>query len=85
MCRNPKLWIALAVGAGMLALVGPSWAAVAPLLLAVACPLMMIVMMGGIAGMGRRRRAGADDGVDESSEVALLRAEVAELRQRVTH
>lgn len=84
MCRNPKLWIALAVGAAVLALVGPSWAAVAPLLLAAACPVMMIVMMGGIAGMGRRRRAGAD-GVDEGSEVARLRAEVAELRQRVTH
>lgn len=85
MCRNPKLWIALAVGAAVLALVGPSWAAVAPLLLAAACPLMMIVMMGGVAGMGRRHRADAGDGVDEGSEVARLRAEVADLRQRVTH
>ena len=84
MCRNPKLWIALAVGAAVLALAGASWAAMAPLLLAAACPLMMIGMVGGMAGVGRRRRAGADDDLDDGSEVGRLRAEVADLRQRVT-
>ena len=81
MCRSPKLWIALVVGALALAMVSPNIGAVVPFLLIAACPLMMVVMMGGMAGMARRRDGA--DGDHEETEVARLRAEVAELRQRV--
>ena len=81
MCRNPKLWIALAVVATIVAVTAPSLGAVLPILLVAACPLSMLVMAGGMAGMARR---GRDDSTDaDPGEVAGLRAEVAELRQHV--
>lgn len=83
MCRSPKLWIALAVGALALAAVSPNLGAVVPFLLVATCPLMMIAMMGGMAGMARRRHGADAD--QEDTEVGRLRAEVAELRQRVNN
>lgn len=86
MCRNRKLWMVLGVVAVAGAIVADV-SAVLPVLLVAACPLMMLVMMvGGIAGTGRGRR---DDEAApkqaDAAEVARLRAEVAELRQRADH
>lgn len=81
MCRSRNLWSALAVAGIAVAVVAPSLGAVVPVLLVAACPLMMLVMMGGMAGMARHRGTAMPE---EDSEVARLRAEVAELRQRVT-
>lgn len=81
MCRSPKLWIALGVAAVVIAVAAPSHSAVVPILLVAACPLMMLVMMG---GMARGNRGSTPDNA-EASEVARLRAEVAELRHRAGH
>jgi hypothetical protein len=78
MCRNPKLWIALAVVAAIVVLTGPNLGALLPVLLIAACPLSMLLMAGGMAGMARRGRD--DTGDVDDGEVARLRAEVAELR-----
>lgn len=80
MCRSPKLWIALAVAAVVVAFAAPNVGAALPVLLVAACPLSMLLMAGGMAGMTRRdrdntRHRGAD-------EVAHLRAEVAERREQ---
>lgn len=78
MCRNPKLWIALAAVAVIVAAAAPNLGALLPILLVAACPLSMLVMAG-MAGMARR---GRDDTTEtDPGEVARLRAEVAELRQ----
>lgn len=77
MCRNQKLWIALAAVAVIVVIAAPNLGSVLPILLIAACPLSMLLMAGGMTGMARRRRG--DDA--EDSEVARLRAEVAELRQ----
>ena len=79
MCRNPKPWIAFGAAAVVVAIAVPSWGSVLPVLLVAACPLMMLLMAGGMAGMARR---GRDDTVSaDEHEVARLRAEVAQLRQ----
>jgi hypothetical protein len=81
MCRNPKLWIAVGVAAVAVAIAAPNLGGVLPILLVAACPLMMLVMMGGMAGMARGNRS--DDptsAASASEEVARLRAEVDELR-----
>ena len=78
MCRNPKLWIALAVVAAIVVVTGPSLGALLPILLIAACPLSMLLMAGGMAGRARR---GSDETADpDVDEVTRLRAEVAELR-----
>ena len=81
MCRSPKLWIALGVAAAVVAVVAPNPGAVLPLLLVAACPLSMLAMMGGMAGMARTKR---DDNTTptDADELARLRAEVADLRER---
>jgi len=81
MCRNPRLWIALGVVAIVVAIAAPNVGAVLPILLVAACPVMMLVMMGGMAGMARGK--GTDDttsSAGDAEEVARLRAEVDELR-----
>jgi len=87
MSRNPKLWIALGVLASVVAvaaIAGANVVALLPLLLVLACPVGMVVMMGGMAGMGRGKRAAKDEEPVaepiDSDEVARLRAEVAQLR-----
>jgi hypothetical protein len=84
MCRSPKLWIAVGLAAIALAVASPNLGAVLPLLLVAACPVSMLLMMGGLAGMGRGKRNAATNGAAEGDdEVVALRAEVAELRDRV--
>lgn len=76
LCRNPKVLILIALVAVGALVWGPSPSALLPLLLVLACPLGMLLMAGGMAGMGRRGRTNPND----EDEVARLRAEVAELR-----
>jgi hypothetical protein len=82
MCRNPKLWIALGAVAVVILVAAPSVGAVLPILLVAACPLSMLLMAGGMARMAGRGRGNAEDAATaDSSELARLRGEVAELRQ----
>lgn len=83
MCRNPRMWIGLGVVAIIVAIAAPSAGAVLPILLVAACPLMMLAMMGGMAGMARGN--GTDDttsAAGDTDEVDRLRAEIDELRAR---
>lgn len=80
MCRNPKAWLAAGAVAVVLAVTTSSLTALLPLLLLAACPLSMLLMAGGMAGMARK---GRDAGSAEDDELARLRAEVADLRQHV--
>lgn len=83
MCRNPRLWIALGVVAIAVAIAAPNVGAVLPILLVAACPLMMLVMMGGTAGMARGNGTNeTTSAAGDADEVARLRAEVDELRAR---
>lgn len=84
MCRNPKLWIALGAVAVVILVAAPtSVGALLPILLVAACPLSMLLMAGGMARMAGRGRGKAEDAaIADSSELARLRGEVAELRQR---
>ena len=80
MCRK-NMWVALAVAAVLAIAVSPGTGAIWSFLVIAACPLMMLVAGTGILGLGRRDRAGSSAPGD--NEVAALRAEVAELRERV--
>jgi hypothetical protein len=80
LCRNPRILIVVALVAVGVLVWGPSPSAVLPLLLLLACPLGMVLMAGGMAGMARR--GGTNPSGD--AEVARLRAEVAELRANHT-
>jgi len=82
-CRNPKLWIVLGIATVAVVIAAPSLGAVLPLLLVAACPLAMLVMMGGMAGMARGKPGGTTSTPPaDPEEMARLRAEVAELRER---
>jgi len=55
-CLNPKVLIALAAAAVAVVVLAPNLIAGAfPLLLALVCPLSMLVMMGGMARMGTKK------------------------------
>jgi hypothetical protein len=55
-CLNPKVLIALAAAAVAVVVLAPNLIAGAfPLLLALVCPLSMLVMMGGMARMGTNK------------------------------
>jgi hypothetical protein len=83
MCRNPRMWIGLGVVAVIVAITAPNVGAVLPILLVAACPLMMLVMMGGMAGMARGKgRDATSSSTSDVDEVARLRAEIDELRAR---
>jgi hypothetical protein len=82
MCRSPKLWIALGVAAIVVAIAAPDPGAVLPTLLIAACPLSMLVMMGGMAGMARNKRDENNTTPTDADELTQLRAEVADLRER---
>ncbi len=68
MCRNWKMWIGFAAAAAVVALFAPNPVGVLPILLVAACPLMMLVMAGGMAGMARsgQARHPADNAGDEN-------------------
>ena len=55
-----------------------------PVLLLLACPLMMIFMMRGMGGMnhGSNSQHNADDKPDPAKRIAALEAEVAALRSQ---
>ena len=76
MC-NKRIWIAIGVAAAIALATSSGTAAIWSFLVIAACPLMMLAF--GRALMPRRRRRPVDD----QTEVARLRAEVAELRARV--
>ncbi len=80
MCRNWKLWIGLAAGAAVVALFAPGIGAVLPILLVAACPVMMLVMAGGMAGMTSNRQEGAPNGAlpHDRHEVDSPPAEIGE-------
>lgn len=82
MFRSPKLWVALGAAGVVLMLAGVNLGTVLPILLIAACPLSMVLMMGGMAGMGRGKDDDAATPSGNDDEVARLRAEVADLRQR---
>ena len=83
MCRNPRMWIGLGVVAVIVAITAPNVGALLPILLVAACPLMMLVMMGGMAGMARgKERDATSSSTGDADEVARLRAEIDELRAR---
>ncbi len=83
MCRSLKLWIALGAAAIVVLIAAPNSAGILPFLLVAACPLSMLVMMGGMAGMARGRHDTHTNGPErDADEVARLRAEVAEWRER---
>lgn len=64
-------------------IVAPNSAGILPFLLVAACPLSMLVMMGGMAGVARGRHDTDTNGPErDADEVAQLRAELAELRER---
>lgn len=83
MYRNPKLWLILGIAAVAVAIAAPNPLAVLPILLVAACPLSMMLMMGGMAGMGRAKPSDEPSPQPgDADEVARLRTEVAELRDR---
>jgi hypothetical protein len=85
MYRNPKLWIVLGVAAVAIAIAAPNPVALLPILLIAVCPLAMMLMMGGMAGIGRAKPSDeASPQPADPDEVARLRAEVAELRDRAS-
>lgn len=85
MCTK-RMWLAIGAAAAIAVLVTPGPGVVGSFALLAACPLMMLAMT---AGLTRRRRPGTRGlGPDataptDASELAALRAEVAELRSRV--
>jgi hypothetical protein len=84
MCFNRKVLAGLAVGAVVLiAVFGWGGARVVPALLVLACPISMIAMMAGMRGGTRdSNESDAPTAPASPDEVARLRAEIAELRQR---
>jgi drug/metabolite transporter (DMT)-like permease len=79
MCRNWKLWAAIAVVVAGVALFAPGgFGAVAPVLLVAACPLAMVLMGVGMIGGGRLVGRGGDDPDRDTDEVREPRAEAGE-------
>lgn len=83
MCFNRKMIVGLCVAAVALLVVrGRSGVGFLPVLIALACPLSMLAMFGGMAAKHGTGAHGADTAakITDPNEVAQLRAEVAELR-----
>lgn len=83
MCLNKKVVAGLVAAAIAIYLIAPgSVGAALPLLLIAACPLSMLFMMRAMSGNRTPHTAESDPAGSSTSEdeVALLRAEVAELR-----
>ena len=86
MCLNRKVIGGLAAAALAVLLFAPSaFGRVLPVLVAVACPLGMLLMMRGATGACQRKegeagQAAAGSTPDAAAEIARLRREVEELR-----
>jgi choline-glycine betaine transporter len=78
MC-NKRMWVAIGVAAVIALATSSGLAAVGSFLIIGACPLMMLLMGSALMAPMRSRRRPSDD----ETEVARLRAEVADLRERV--
>ncbi|MGH9119885.1 MAG: DUF2933 domain-containing protein [Acidimicrobiales bacterium] len=92
MCLNRKVLLGVGVVAlGVLLFARDSLGSALPLLLVAACPLSMVLMMGGMSraqgrqcGTGGARPSAITRGPVDQDEVAALRAELAKLRALVT-
>lgn len=80
MCRR-NMWVALIAAAVVAVVVSPGAGVIGSFLVLAACPLMMLVLGGGMARMGRGDRVVASR--DRDDDIYALRAEVAELHDRV--
>lgn len=88
-CFNRRTLIGLGIAAVALisgaAITGRGIAGLLPLLLVLACPLSMMAMMVSMRGMGRsddKEACRRPSTADADTEIARLRAEVAELRSQ---
>jgi hypothetical protein len=72
-CVNPKVLIGLAAAAGAVVLLAPNLITGAfPLLLALVCPLSMLVMMGGMARMGTNTENATSSAPNTSTNTEAL-------------
>jgi hypothetical protein len=86
MCRNWKLWIGVGVVALTLGVAAPNLRPALPYLLVAACPISMLAMAASMTTGSRRKQAqpSASDDTSNQDEIARLRAEIADLRDRAT-
>ncbi len=85
MCFNRKVLIGLGLAAvAIFVIAGRSGASFLPALIALACPLSMVVMFGGMAAARRKDTSADDNTARGTDELAELRAEVAQLRAAQT-
>ena len=78
-CFNRNVLIGLAAVAAALFFIVPSARGALPLLAAAACPLSMIVMMGGMAKKGVNKMTGGTASQTPQEEIAVKDAEIARL------
>ena len=79
-CFNRNVLIGLGVVGAALFFLVPSARGALPLLLVLACPLSMVLMMGGMAKMGSSKNSCATDQRSPQEEMAAKDAEIARLR-----
>ena len=77
-CLNGKVLIGIALVAASVFFLVPSARVALPLLLVAACPLSMVLMMGGMAKMGSGKN-NATDPPTSQDELAAKDAEIARL------
>ena len=78
-CFNRNVLIGLAAIAAALFFIAPSARGALPLLAVAACPLSMIVMMGGMAKMGMNKSTSRAGAQTQPDEIAPKDAEIARL------
>ena len=80
MCRR-NMWVALIAAAVVAVVVSPGAGVLGSFLVMAACPLVMLVLGSRLTRLGRSGGGVSSRGGD--GEIEALRAEVAELRDRV--
>ena len=87
MCLNPKVLAGLVVAGVAIYLIAPNLIAAAlPILLLAACPLSMLLMMWAMQqsqGQGQQTPQDADAGLTREERIAQLRAQQADLDDRI--
>lgn len=78
-CFNRNVLIGLAAAAVVLFFLVPSARGALPLLVVAACPLSMLLMMGGMAKMGSSKNSCASGQPPADTDIALKDAEIARL------